>query len=380
VTISVAGGVKPGKIIEVEYRLYHLLLVGKQASIKMDDELDAQLDDAANKLEIEREAIKQRLDKQIKAKAVFQAISDQLSNAVSKAIEHQLSSPQNVLDASKVLQTQVLLLDLLLAKDVNIGRLRLLIEDSSLLALDLVTLINSPSSRHRRPHRSDVQVTDLKLVLNYIGLENLRVLIPYFCLRHWLPSGNANVLWLARKLWRYSMVSALAAKALAHLHQTNVSLVYTCALLNQLGTAVVLDNSARLFEKHWRAWLQEASRSRDKEVYDAILATDFPATEVFNQVMHHGHNFNWMLLSLHSFDDSPMTALLKELDEQYCFSELSAQAKLVAKASCYAKVYLLEELQLITPQEKRVMFDYYEFSEQELARLKGQNFRRLDLL
>jgi hypothetical protein len=72
--------------------------------------------------------------------------------------------------------------------------------------------------------------------------------------------------------------------------------------------------------------------------------------------------------------------LLRELDEQYCFSELSPQAQLVAKASCYAKVYLLEELQLITPQEKRVMFDYYEFSEQELARLKGQNFRRLDLL
>lgn len=378
--ISVAGGVKPGKIIEVEHRLYQQLIVGKQTSVKMYDELDAQLDEVAHKLEIEREAIKLRLEKQLKARAVFEAISEQLSNTVVKAIEHQLSSPQSALDVSGVMQTQVLLLDLLIAKDLNLSRLRPLIEDSSWLAAELVTLINSPASRHRRPHRSDVQVTELKLVLNYIGLENLRVLIPYFCLRHWLPSGNANVLWSARKLWRYSIISAIAAQALGQLHGKNVNLVYTCALLNQLGTAVVLNNAARMFEKHWRNWLQEASRSRDKEVYDAVMATEFPAPQVLNQVLQYGHEYNWSLLSLHTFDDSPITQILRELDVQYRFNQLSPEAAIVAKASCYAKVYLLEEQQLIEPQEKKLMFDYYEFSEQELLRLKGQNFRKLDLM
>jgi hypothetical protein len=43
-------------------------------------------------------------------------------------------------------------------------------------------------------------------------------------------------------------------------------------------------------------------------------------------------------------------------------------------------VLLLEEQQQIDPQEKRIMFDYYQFSAQELIRLKGQNFRKLDLL
>ena len=59
---------------------------------------------------------------------------------------------------------------------------------------------------------------------------------------------------------------------------------------------------------------------------------------------------------------------------------MSEDAAMVAKASCYAKVLLLEEQQQIDPQEKRIMFDYYQFSEQELIRLKGQNFRKLDLL
>jgi len=34
----------------------------------------------------------------------------------------------------------------------------------------------------------------------------------------------------------------------------------------------------------------------------------------------------------------------------------------------------------IDPQEKRLMFDYYELTEQEVLRLKAQNYRKLDLL
>lgn len=55
-------------------------------------------------------------------------------------------------------------------------------------------------------------------------------------------------------------------------------------------------------------------------------------------------------------------------------------AAIVARANCYAKVLLLEEMRQIEPQEKRLMFDYYELSEQEVLRLKAQNYRKLDLL
>jgi len=97
-------------------------------------------------------------------------------------------------------------------------------------------------------------------------------------------------------------------------------------------------------------------------------------------VLQHSHSLNWQLLSLLQFDDSAMTQVLKELDHDYHFTELSVDAAIVAKASCYAKVLLLEEQQQIDPQEKRIMFDYYQFSAQELIRLKGKNFRKLNLL
>ncbi|WP_350431699.1 HDOD domain-containing protein [Shewanella sp. H8] len=378
--ISIAGGVRPGKVIEIERRLYNQLIVGKHKACAMPDELNLELEDNANKLDIERKALKRRIEKQTNENSVYLDVSAQLTNTVNCTIENTLTYPQMILDTSGSSESQILLLDLLLEPDVNINRLRPIIESISWLSRDLINLINNPTSVHLRPNHADVQVTDIKLGLNYIGIENLRLLIPYFCLRHWLPSDNANLFWVTRKLWRYSMISAIAAQALAKLQNKDPNLVYICALMYQFASSIILSQSGHIFDKIKGTWLSEASHGRDKQVYDAILATDFPAQAVLEQVMQHSHCLNWQLLSLLKFDDSPITQVLKELDQNYLFTELSVDAAMVAKASCYAKVLLLEEQQQIDPQEKRIMFDYYQFSEQELIRLKGQNFRKLDLL
>ncbi|MDO6618052.1 MULTISPECIES: HDOD domain-containing protein [unclassified Shewanella] len=378
--VSVAGGVRPGKVIEVERRLYKQLIMGKEKLPSQLDDLDKQLEDDANKLEVERLAIKARLEEQARAQLVLQRISEQLTNTVISSLEHQLNSPQQMLAQSGLKESHILLLDLLLNKEPDLRRVRSLVENISWLSTDLINLINSPASSHRRPQRSEVKVTDIKLVLNYIGIENLQAVIPYFCLRHWLPSGNTNLIWASRKLWRYSMITAIAAKALAALHQKDVALVYSAALMKQLGAATILNASARQFENTWGTWLRETSAKGDKTLYDAVMASAFPAEEVFEQVMSYGEQLNWQLLDLMDFNQSQLTQVLKELDLNYHFSEFSTESAIVAKASCYAKVLILEQSRLIEPQEKRVLFDYYEFTEQELIRLKSQNYRKLNLV
>ncbi|MCL1066772.1 HDOD domain-containing protein [Shewanella olleyana] len=378
--VSVAGGVRPGKVIEVENRLYKQLIVGKEKLTQQFDDRDKQLEDVANKLEVERQAIKARMEEQAKAQHVLKRISEQLTVTVMNGLEHQLSSPKQMLEQSGLAESQVFLLDLLLNKDPDLRRIRPLVENISWLYTDLVNLINSPASSHRRPQRSEIKVTDIKLVLNYIGIENLQAVVPYFCLRNWLPAGNANLVWTTRKLWRYSMMTAIAAKALAVLHEKDVALVYSASLMKQLGSATILNASARQFEKTWGTWLRETSAKGDKHLYDAVMASEFPASEVFAKVMSHGEQLNWQMLDLLEFENSKLTQLLKELDFNYHFSEFSPESAIVAKASCFAKVLLLEESRLIEPQEKRVMFDYYEFTEQELIRLKAQNYRKLDLV
>lgn len=378
--ISVAGGVRPGKIIAIERRLYQQLIVGKhKAHSSHFDELDTELEADAHKLDIEREAIAARLAKQTQARAAFEAISKQLRDTVSQSITYQLASPERVLAQSGINETMMLLLELLLAKNLDINRLKPLIASLGWLCRDLTNVVNSPAFRARRTHSSDIQVTDIKLVINFIGVENLRTIVPYFCLRNLLPRGSATLLWTTRKLWRYSITCAIAANTLAQLHHSDIALIYSATLLEQLGTSVVLGLSAHAFEQTWGEWIREASNSRDKEIYDAVAATEFPAQRVFEHVLQHGHKLNWQLLSALKFEQSPLTVLLKELDQTLSYRDLSPNAALIARANCYAKVMLLEEMRQLDPQEKRLMFDYYEVSEQEVLRLKTQNYRKLDL-
>ncbi|MCK8047223.1 HDOD domain-containing protein [Shewanella sp. 1CM18E] len=377
--ISVAGGVKPAQIIEVEQRLLKRLIIGKEKVAAMADDINSELEMDANKLAVEREAIRARLAKQNEAKAVFEAVSTQLIASVNANIEHQLSSPEQVLAASKLDEKQVALLEFLYADQVDLARIRPLVESLPWLKRDLINMLNSSSFRHRRPKSSDVQVTDIKLVLNYIGIENLQALIPYFCLRNLMPSGQTQMLWLSRKLWRYTVVAAIAAQTLAQLHNKPMAFLYSCSLMSQLGTVSVINQCGKEFDDMWGNWLREASASGDKALYDAVIATEFPAKDVYQQVLAHSHALNWQLLYLLEFKDSRLAKTFKAIDTHLKYADLDEDSALIERANCYAKVYLLQEVDKITTAESRVMFDYYQLSEQELIRLSGQNFRKLPL-
>ncbi|MBE8167190.1 MAG: HDOD domain-containing protein [Shewanella sp.] len=377
---SVAGGMKPGMIIDVENRFYRLLIVGKEKLTWAEDDLDDELLDIANKLEIEQQALQERLLKQQQQKQVFEAVSSQLMSTIIDSMQHQFDSVEPLLAHSTVSSQQWLLLELLQSSKLDLNRLKMVLDNISGLSRDLVNLVNSPAFRQSRAQSTEVQVSDLKLVLNYIGIEQLKLLIPYYCMRSWLPKKNTSILWMTRKLWRFANVAAIASKALAEFHQRETSLIYTATLTNLMGTTVVLGNCAQVFESIRGQWLREASDSRDKAVYDAVLATEFPAHQVFENVLTHGSKLNWKILEHFEFGNFKLSKMLHELDQTLEFNKLCIDSALAMKATIYAKTLLMEEQQQLSPQEKKLMFDYYEFSEEELVHLKGQNYRKQDIL
>ena len=166
--ISVAGGVRPGKVIEIEHRLYQQLIVGKQKSSSMFDELGEDIEHDANKLAVEREAAIERLAKKVEDKQVFERVSKQLVDAVEKAIDHRLASVDSVIKSSGINESQLLILELVQERVIDTNRLISLIENESWLVNDLLNIVNSASFRHRKIKDSDIKVTDVKLILNFI--------------------------------------------------------------------------------------------------------------------------------------------------------------------------------------------------------------------
>ncbi len=377
---KVAGGMKPGAIIEIEKRFYQLLIVGKQKSSWAGDELGDDLFDAASKLEVEQRVLRERIEKQQQQKSVFEAVSNQLVSTIISEMEHQLDSTESLLAQSPVTSTQWLLLELLQSSKLDMKRLHLVVKNTPWLNQDLVNLVNRPAFRQNRPQSSFIQLSDLKLALNYIGLEQLRFLIPYYCMRHWLPGNHATILWVTRKFRRFANMSAIAARTIAHLNEKDESLIFTLAFVDLTGSSPVLRKCAQIFESTRGKWLREAGESRDKNVYVAVLATEFPAEQVCEYVLKPGGMANWQALEYQGVGNSLLLKLIKEMDQTLNFSDLSAPGAIAVKASVYAKVLLLEEQNQIDPRERKMLFDYYEFSEQGVTRLKARNFRKQEIL
>lgn len=377
--ISAVGGVKPGSVLEIERRLYRQLIVGKQKTSRLLDDLDQDLESIAFKLDIERAAVFERIERQQKAREVFDAVSAQLTDTIMDEIALTLSDMDRLIQRSNLTETQLALFEQLCKSSPDMGRVRLLMNGIGWLSRDLTNVVNSTAFRQRHPQRADVRVTDIKLVLNFIGVENLRQLVPYYSMRNWLPAGHSCLLWTNRKLWQYSLVCATAAKALAKLHERNETLAFISAMLEQFGITMVLGTAAAVYEKNWGNWLREASASRDKELYDAVMATEFPAERVLEQVLEHSATLAWAVPARLKFDNHEMVQNLKALDETLTIAELPVDAQILAKAACFAQVMTLEETKQLEPQEARLMYRYYGLSEQEIIRLKAQNYRKIDL-
>nr|WP_250885655.1 HDOD domain-containing protein [Shewanella jiangmenensis] len=359
--------------------MYRQLIVGKQKASRVQDELDQDLESVAFKLDIERAAVFERIEKQQKARDVYLAVSAQLTSTIVAEIQQTLADFDRLVQRSSLTATQLALFEQLCRESPDMARLRLLMTGVGWLSRDLTNVVNSTAFRQRHPQRADVQVTDIKLVLNFIGVENLRQLIPYYSMRNWLPSGHSCLLWINRKLWQYALTCATAAKALAKLHGRNETLAFICALLQQFGVTMVLGTAAAAYEKNWGNWLREASASRDKELYDAVMATEFPAEKVLDEVVRHGGHLAWEIPARLDFENHDMVTVIKTLEQSLTVADLPLDVQIQAKASGFATAMTLDESKLLEPQEARLLFRYYGLNEQEMLRLKAQNYRKIDL-
>ncbi|RLV58128.1 HDOD domain-containing protein [Parashewanella curva] len=377
--ISVAGGLKPGGITDIEQEFYRLLVVGKQTKVVIDDnEQDATVVHA-QKLEIEQQAIRDRLSRQQQQKEVFQAISEQLQDTITDAMAHQFSDINALLKQTHITQSQWQLLDKLQNSKLNLNQLRGLIEKIAWLKNDLINLVNSPSFRHFRGQGSDVKVSDLKLVLNYIGLEQVRLLIPYYCMRSWLPRKHSTSSIITRRIWRFANVASIAARALAKHHNQDPCVIFSVCLGHFMGAATVIERCSQVFESIRGDWLRQAQEDRDKLVYDAILATPFPKESVCLNVIKYGSQLNWKILQELDIENSSLFQYLSEMDQKLSYRGMSLPAAIATKSIIFAKLLLLQEQNMLKPKEKRLMFDYYEISKEELSTLRNQNYRKQEL-
>lgn len=268
-----------------------------------------------------------------------------------------------------------LILELLSLRTTSINKIKTLTTSLPWLATDLITLINKPQYRKR----ADIQVNDIKLALSYIGLDNLKLMVPTFIVKHWLPTNTVPFNLMKRKLWNDSVSIALASSTLAKASGANCYTAFTTALLSNLGHLAITRCFLATYDRIYQQELRKAYDKKDKPLHDILVNVENPPELLREQLILRSSKLSAKLIEFMNFDRLPITEAMFDLAYADTIDKMNPIAQLITKAKVYVYYRNLAKSKLITTEEALVFFESAKLNKAEITLLKKSDIDHIKL-
>ena len=267
------------------------------------------------------------------------------------------------------------ILDILSARAASVNQIKDLAASLSWLATDLINLVNKPQYRKR----ADVQVSDAKLALSYIGLDNLKLVMPTFTLKHWLPTSTAPYGLMKRKLWNDSLAIALAARALAKEQGLDEFTAFTTGMLSNIGRFAVTRCYLTTFSELYKKEVREAFESKDKRLHNVLSKIEASEELLLEQLTMRSSQLSADLIEIMSFRRMGITEPIFDLAYADTIEKMHPIAQVVAKAKAYVAFRALAKEELINSDESKALLSVVKLTPAEITLLKKSDIDHIKL-
>jgi len=267
------------------------------------------------------------------------------------------------------------ILDILSARAASVNQIKDLAASLSWLTIDLISLVNKPQYRKR----ADVQVTDAKLALSYIGLDNLKLVMPTFTLKHWLPTTTAPYGLMKRKLWNDSLSIALAARALAKEQGVDEFAAFTTGMLSNIGRLAVTRCYLTTFSDMYKEEVREAFESKDKRLHNILSKIEASEELLLEQLIMRSSQLSADLIEQMNFRRLAITEPIFDLAYAESVDKMHPIAQIVAKAKAYVAFRALAKEELIDSDETKTLLNVVKLTPSEITLLKKSDIDHIKL-
>ncbi len=267
------------------------------------------------------------------------------------------------------------ILDILSARAASVNQIKDLATSLPWLSIDLISLVNKPQYRKR----ADVQVTDAKLALSYIGLDNLKLVMPTFTLKHWLPVSTAPYGLMKRKLWNDSLSIALASRVLAKEEGLDEFTAFTTAMLSNIGRLAVTRCYLTTFSEMYKKEIREAFESKDKRLHNVLSKIEASEELLLEQLVMRSSQLSADLIEKMQFRRLGITEPIFDLAYADEMEKMHPIAQLVAKAKAYVAFRALAKEKLIDSDESKILLNAVNLTPAEITLLKKSDIDHIKL-
>ncbi len=357
-----------------------LEMLGKRKVGQVSFEQSEQGDARRLLLHVEKVAIEnKRLQEKTEA-SYLESVSHHLHEILLGELTEQLSYTdelvQNVLNLPENIGE---LLDALSVKACSVSKLEPIAATMPWLYDELIVVVNTPQFRRKDSRGRIIVVETLRTALSFLGIENLRTLIPSLILKRAMPQITDPYPLIKQKLTHYSTGVALTAKRLAAMSDLNKNQAYTLAMISNLGRCAVTRLYFKLFDKIQLHLLQECQKDKEQKRHEALLKIAPSANHLIALQQEFADAVSADILEWMHFTRLPIAQPMRDCADKQP-SQPKTLSKILHQARIYTQIRMLHQLKLVDIKEVKPLFSEQRYPAGALEKLKSMDIFTLPLV
>ena len=271
------------------------------------------------------------------------------------------------------------LLEMLSLKAISIARLEPLVAEIGWLASDLLKLVNT--SKYRKTDRLGkvVVVENLRMALSFLGIENLKILVPAKVMRRAIPQITDPYPAFKTKIWEHSLGTALACQRIAMLSKVNPGNAYMLGMFHEFGKLIVTKLYFRIFEEVLREALEKARDEIKHEEYAALQKIGPTSDYLLGLMWEHSTQISARIIQHMQMKRIVIHNSMEEYAKKVPFNQMTPLAQVLLQGQAYSKFAMLKRYKLINTTEAKGLLKAAHISPAIMQALKGSDLTRLNL-
>lgn len=374
------SGLKSNVIKQIETDFYRYL-ISKSLLLPEEIEQDSEIPDNRILLDIElAPALARQAEKQ-ESKDLFNALKAQLFQDVEVRVENKLANIEADLWQRYTIDNSLMdAINILMTKAASISRIKpLILKDASLLR-NFVNVLNRLGMGKKNSDKP-LEPKDAELCLSSLGVEKLRLFMPYLIMHESMKDAGTKFNQTSRKIWQHVQITATAARALA-IEDGNINAdeAYIMALFHEMGATFMLHIVDDSFQEARREVSKQAMENGASKVSHQLaeIKSAIPVLERVMPARAKGLSSN--IAAHYNLNFLRLASVLEELEQSMSIDELSPVAKVVAQGRCYSVFKQMFKEELIDKRQAAALLNYYQLDGPKVKILNSQKYLKIPRL
>ncbi len=346
-------------------------ILGKQGPAEVRFDQSEQGDARRRLLDVEKIA-RESKRKQAQSEAAYVAkVNNELHDVLLSELTESLSYTSEVFQDTLQLTEEIGgLIDALSVRVASVSKLLPHAEALPWLYDDLMQIVNSPRFRRKDNKGKVIVVETMKTALSFLGIENLRVLLPSLILKRAMPQVTDPYPNIKVNLTRFAHATSVTARELAAFYSLNRDHAYIFSMFSFFGRCAIIRLYFRLFDMVHQHMLRETQQDKETSKFSALQQiTPSPLFLITLQeelaYKVSADMFEHLLLKR-----LPIAGAMRECAENTELTDGSLP-KILKQASTYAQIRMLHRSKLVEFNEVKPILNAQSYPINALESLKS---------